>query len=48
MPWQDYSIISDEDLEAVVAYMRALEPIDNEVPNPAFEDEAFMQFVDED
>jgi mono/diheme cytochrome c family protein len=48
MPWQDYSIISDEDLEAVIAYMHALEPIDNEVPNPAFEDEAFMQFVDED
>ena len=35
MPWQDYSIISGDDLEAVIAYMQALEPIDNEVPVPA-------------
>jgi mono/diheme cytochrome c family protein len=48
MPWQDYSIISDDDLEAVIAYMHALESIDNEVPAPAFEDEAFLQFANED
>ena len=48
MPWQDYSIISDEDLEAVIAYMQSLEPIDNEVPAPAFEDEEFVQYADED
>lgn len=48
MPWQDYSVISDEDLDAVIAYLQALDPIDNEVPAPAFENEAFLQFADED
>lgn len=48
MPWQDYSIISDEDLEAVIAYMHTLQPILNEVPNPVFGDEDFVQYVDED
>ena len=47
MPWQDYAGISDEDLEAVVAYLQALEPIDNEVPAPAIED-IFIDFVDDE
>ncbi len=38
MPWQDYAPASDEDLDAVIAYLQSLEPIDNEVPAPAIED----------
>lgn len=38
MPWQDYEIITDEDLDAVIAYLKdGIEPIDNEVPAPAID-----------
>jgi hypothetical protein len=35
MPWEDYQLISDGDLNAVIAYLRSLPPADNEVPAPA-------------
>ena len=34
MPWFNYRHMSDEDLNAVFAYLRTLKPIDNEVPQP--------------
>jgi mono/diheme cytochrome c family protein len=33
MPWQGYAKISDEDAWAIVAYLRSIEPIENQVPN---------------
>ena len=32
MPWQGYAILSDEDVSAIVAYLRSLEPVRHEVP----------------
>jgi mono/diheme cytochrome c family protein len=34
MPWFNYRHMSDEDLNAVFAYLRTLKPIENEVPAP--------------
>ena len=34
MPWPDYSHLSSEDVEAVVAYLNSLAPIKNAVPGP--------------
>jgi mono/diheme cytochrome c family protein len=34
MPWQSLNSLNDEDLKAVFAYLRSLEPIRNEVPDP--------------
>jgi mono/diheme cytochrome c family protein len=39
MPWQDYSMISESDLLAVIGYLRSVEAIDNEVPLPAINEE---------
>lgn len=47
MPWQDYTSITDEDLDAVIAYLQSLEPIDNEIPAPALED-IFVEFVEDE
>lgn len=46
MPWQDYAGLSDDDLDAVITYLQALEPIDNEVPAPAIED-IFLDYVED-
>ena len=46
MPWQDYAGLSDDDLDAVIMYLQALEPIDNEVPAPAIED-IFLDYVED-
>lgn len=32
MPFRIYNLMADEDLDAIVAYLRTLEPIENEVP----------------
>jgi mono/diheme cytochrome c family protein len=32
MPWQGYARLSDDDIEAMVAYLRSIEPIRNTVP----------------
>jgi mono/diheme cytochrome c family protein len=32
MPWQGYSQITEDDAWAIVAYLRSLEPIENQVP----------------
>jgi mono/diheme cytochrome c family protein len=47
MPWEDYASITDDDLDALIAYLQAIEPIDNEIPAPSI-DEAFLQYADED
>ena len=33
MPWQSYTHMKEEDLEAIFAYLQSIEPIDNLVPN---------------
>jgi hypothetical protein len=33
MPWQNYAQMTDEDLEAIFAYLRSLPPIHNRVPD---------------
>lgn len=33
MPWQGYARISDEDLQAMVAYLRSIRPVSNRVPD---------------
>ena len=32
MPWQGYAKISDDDLVAIVSYLRGIEPVHHEVP----------------
>jgi len=32
MPWQGYTMISDEDLNAIVAYLRSIKPVEHRVP----------------
>ena len=33
MPWQSYSLLKEEDLRAIFAYLQSIEPIENVVPN---------------
>jgi hypothetical protein len=48
MPWYSYTNLTPEDLRAVVTFLlEGLEPIDNEIPEPAVE-EPFQLFADED
>ena len=39
MPWQDYSVISEEDLNASIAYLRSINAVNNEIPLPAINEE---------
>jgi mono/diheme cytochrome c family protein len=39
MPWMSYGHISAEDAEALVAYLRALQPVSHQVPGPFDADE---------
>lgn len=32
MPWRNYNVLSDQDVAAIVGYLRSLEPVKNEVP----------------
>ena len=32
MPWQGYARLLDEDVEAIVAYLRSIKPVEHEVP----------------
>jgi mono/diheme cytochrome c family protein len=34
MPWRSYSALSDEDVAALAAYLRSLEPVVNQAPTP--------------
>jgi mono/diheme cytochrome c family protein len=34
MPWQGYARMTEDDIAAIVTYLRSVEPIDNEVPLP--------------
>lgn len=42
MPWQGYSAVTDEDLQVVLAYLRSIEPIDNEVPAPSISEDLII------
>ena len=33
MPWQGYAKIDDEDVEAIVAYLRSIKPVRHKVPD---------------
>ena len=33
MPWQGYAKISDEDVDAITAYLRSIEPVSHQVPD---------------
>jgi mono/diheme cytochrome c family protein len=46
MPWQDFAGMSDEDLNALIYYLRNdVKPVSNEVPDPALQPE-FVQMVE--
>lgn len=47
MPWQDYSVISDDDLNAAIAYLRSVDAVNNEIPLPAINEE-FEEIVNLD
>jgi mono/diheme cytochrome c family protein len=32
MPWQGYAMISEDDLQSIVSYLRSIEPVKNRVP----------------
>ena len=34
MPWMDFSVLTDEDAAAIVAYLRSLKAVAHAVPNP--------------
>ena len=34
MPWQGYAKMTDDDVDAIVAYLKSIKPIDNKVPAP--------------
>jgi mono/diheme cytochrome c family protein len=34
MPWPAYASLKDEDLNAIIAYLRTLPPISNKIPDP--------------
>lgn len=44
MPWQFYAAATEEDTAAVIAYLRSLKPVENEVPAPSISD-MLLQFV---
>ncbi len=47
MPWQDYVVLTDEDTDAIVAYLRDIPAVDLEAPIPSI-DEPFQVFEDEE
>jgi mono/diheme cytochrome c family protein len=46
MPWEDYAVITDDDLAGVIAYLRSIPAVDNEIPAPAIED-LFLAYTEE-
>jgi hypothetical protein len=34
MPWQTIGQMTDDDLKAILAYLKSLKPIHNPIPNP--------------
>ncbi len=34
MPWQNFKLMSDDDLKALFAYLRSIPPVENQVPLP--------------
>lgn len=45
MPWEDYAVITDDDLDALITYLRSIPAVENEVPAPAIA-EPFVQYVE--
>lgn len=45
MPWQDYANLTAPDVEAVISFLRSVEPIENEVPKAALQP-GFEQFAE--
>lgn len=43
MPWEEYANYNDDDLMAIYAYLRTLQPIRNRVPVPIPPDDALFQ-----
>lgn len=43
MPWQDFAVLDQEDLQSVIAYVRTLEPIEHDPPKS--ESEFPMNFI---
>lgn len=48
MPWIEYARLSDEDAYAIAAYLRTLEPVENEVPAPVLNEgfEAYVEVIE--
>lgn len=44
MPWEDYVLLSEQDMAAVIAYLQSIPAIENKVPAPAI-DEVFLRFA---
>jgi hypothetical protein len=40
MPWKTFATLSDDDLKAIYAYLRTVQPIVNKVPPPILSREA--------
>lgn len=45
MPWEDYTILSDQDVTAIITYLQSIPAIVNHVPEPSI-DEAFLQYAE--
>jgi mono/diheme cytochrome c family protein len=45
MPWRDFAVLTDEDANAIVAYLQSLPPVKNKVPGPFGPSEKPTSFV---
>ncbi len=45
MPWRAFAILTDQDVSAIVAYLKSLPPVKNKVPGPFGPNEAPTSFV---
>jgi cytochrome c553 len=46
MPWDNFANLSDDDLQAIYAYLKSLKPIKNSVPAPISPEEAEISLVE--
>ena len=44
MPWRDVAVLTEDDMTAVIAYLRTIPTVENEVPAPSL-NEGFEEFV---
>lgn len=45
MPWENLKTVTDADAQAIVAYLRSLQPVTNKVPGPFGPDQTPTSFV---